>query len=202
MNQTNQLTGFNSNRLYVYLIKQSPYCKKKEKKWDFLVVFLFAVMNPYCITSLTVSMVPTSWFPALIINFFFVELGTACRWLLIFAIIAPRIPVWANIVRVCTLPSMLYLWYSYVPCKSERKQKCQGIFHTKDSATLTTDAVVRQTVLQFGIWRVWLSLWYCRLAWVRDDQTWQNISNELIRKLADLNLNGLPQERIIAYTYY
>ncbi len=30
----NQLTGFNSDRLYVYLIKQSPYCKKKGK-WDF-----------------------------------------------------------------------------------------------------------------------------------------------------------------------
>ncbi len=34
----NQLTGFNSNRLYVYLLKQSPYCKKKGKNWDFLVV--------------------------------------------------------------------------------------------------------------------------------------------------------------------
>ncbi len=48
----NQLTGFNSNRLYVYLIKQSPYCKKIVKHWDFLVVFVFDVVNPYCITSL------------------------------------------------------------------------------------------------------------------------------------------------------
>ncbi len=44
----------------------------------------------------------------------------------------------------------------YVPCKSEKNpQKRPGIFHAKDSAMLTADAVVRQTVLQFGKKKVW-----------------------------------------------
>ncbi len=57
----NQLSGFNSNRLYVYLIKHlTPLLQEEGKNWDFLVVFVFDVLNIYCIASLTVSMVPTS----------------------------------------------------------------------------------------------------------------------------------------------
>ncbi len=120
--------------------------QKKRKNWDFLVVFVYDIVNPYCITSLTVSiMVPTSWFPA-----FFVELGIYSLSLtLIFAIIGPWIPIWANMLGVCTLTSILYLWYSCMyPAKVEKKH--QGIFHAKDSAMLTADAVVRRTALQLG----------------------------------------------------
>ncbi len=145
--------------------------QEEGKNWDFIVFFSFDVVNPYCITSLTVSMVPTSWFPA-----FFVELGIASGWLFIFAIIGPWIPIWANtnMLGVCTLQSMFYLWYSCMyPAKVGEKKTSGYIFHTKDPATLAADAVVRQTVFEFSkkkfcIWRVWLSLWYCRVAWVRD----------------------------------
>ncbi len=96
----------------------------------------------------------------------------------------------------------------YVLCKSEKiKQKVRLFSTQRTPATLAADAVVRQTVLEFGkkSSAFGVSDLACDTAGLHGyvmHQTWQNIRNELIRNLADLKLNGLPQERKIGYTYY
>ncbi len=49
------ILALNSNHRCVYLVKQLGSLLHKEiKHWHFRVVFAFDVVNPYCITSLTV----------------------------------------------------------------------------------------------------------------------------------------------------
>ncbi len=124
----NQLTGLYSNRGICLSYKTESLLQKEGENWDFLVVFFFDVVIPYCITSLTVAMVPTSWFPAL-----FGELGVYSL-----ALTFDLCHHWTldsnltYMLGVCTLPTMLCLWYSCMyPAKVKKKQKTSGYFPRK-----------------------------------------------------------------------
>ncbi len=102
----NQLTGFYSNCLYVYLIKQQSLLQKEGKNWDFLVVsFLMSwiLIALYCVLHHWLSGHGTDQ----LIPCLLCRAGCfAWHWLLIFVISEPWIPIWANMLGLCTLPSM------------------------------------------------------------------------------------------------